>query len=392
MTRFSWVLLGCSVALVLYTYALYPLALRVLGAVRPRAPSARGFETWPLISITVPAYNEEAQIRGLLDSLLALDYPPDRRQILVVSDASTDRTDEIVREYADRGVELLRMERRSGKTAAENAARPLLRGEIIVNTDASIRIHPDALKPLIARFADPTVGVASGRDISVARVGQDANAGESGYVGYEMKIRELEDRVYGIIGASGCFYAIRAALHRLVLPDSLSRDFSAALNAREHGFRSVTVNEAICYVPRATSLRREYQRKVRTITRGIETLAHKRALLNPLRYGVFSWMLFSHKACRWLVPWALVAFAIAIVILSYSEPWAKVALALGLGGFALAVMGWWWPESRRRPRIFSIPAFLLAGNVAALEASIKALGGDQNPIWEPTRRDTVAVR
>ena len=125
---------------------------------------------------------------------MLLDYPAERRQILIVSDASTDGTDEIVAEYADRGIELVRQPTRAGKTAAENAARSALRGDIIVNTDASIRIHPHSLKPLIAAFSDPSVGVASGRDVSVARLDDDSNVGESGYVDYEMRIRALETR------------------------------------------------------------------------------------------------------------------------------------------------------------------------------------------------------
>src|SRR5690606_20548001 len=114
----------------------------------------------------------------------------------------------------------------------------------------------------------------------------------------------LETGVWGIVGASGCFYAIRRHLHQEVVPSALSRDFAAAMVTRQHGYRAVTVNESVCYVPRVPSLKREYRRKVRTITRGMETLYFKRALLNPFSYGVFSWMLFSHKVSRWFAPWA----------------------------------------------------------------------------------------
>lgn len=385
------IVVWAAIALVVYTYGLYPLALKLWGTFRPRRPDPGEPVEWPMISITVPAYNEEAQIRGLLDSLLALEYPSDRRQILVVSDASTDGTDTIVAEYEDRGVELLRMPQRMGKTAAENAARAHLRGEIIVNTDASIRIDANALKPLVARFSDPSVGVASGRDVSVARIGADSNAGESGYVGYEMWVRELEDRVYGIIGASGCFYAIRADLHRLPLPDSLSRDFAAALHARENGFRAVSVRDAVCYVPRAPSLQREYRRKVRTMARGMATLHYKRHLLGR-RYGAFAWMLFSHKVCRWLVPWAALAALAAIASLAWTETWARWILAASGIGAVAAIIGWAWPEEKPTPTIFSLPAFLVAGNIAAIHATIRALRGHQNAVWEPTRRERVVAR
>lgn len=411
----GWILIIGAAVVVFYTYFGYPLILVGWNALRQRrrrrtlvtarhsgragGPShatlldpAAGPAAWPRLSITVPVYNEEGQIRGLIESLLALDYPPERRQILIVSDASSDRTEEIVAEYAGKGVELLRMPRRTGKTAAENAARLRLRGDIIINTDASIRIDPAVPKLLVARFADPTIGVASARDISVARVGADPNAGESGYVGYEMKIRELEDRIYGIIGASGCCYAIRAELHRLILPEALSRDFAAALHAREHGYRATSVTQAICYVPRAGSLRREYHRKVRTMVRGMQTLYFKRQLLNPLRYGVFAWMLFSHKVCRWVVPWALLGAAVGVALLALEIPAARWLLGAGLVGTLCALAGWHWPEGNRPPRLLSLPAFLLIGNLAAIHAAIRASRGVQNPTWEPTRRETVPAR
>jgi cellulose synthase/poly-beta-1,6-N-acetylglucosamine synthase-like glycosyltransferase len=388
VTTIALAFIAAPVALVLYTYAGYPLVLRMLARFRPRPavrPMAR--EDWPEISISVPVYNEEAQIRELLESLLALDYPAERRQILVVSDASSDGTDAIVGEYADRGVEFLRMPQRRGKTAGEQVAAPLLRGEIVVNTDASIRIERGALKRLIACFADPGVGAASGRDVSVARPGADANAGEAGYVGYEMEIRALETRVSGIVGASGCFYAIRSHLHRVALSEWLSRDFASAMIAREHGYRTVSVDDAICYVPRTPSLQREYRRKVRTMCRGMETMAHMRRLLNPFRYGAFSWMLFSHKICRWLVPWGGVAFLVGVVLLAPTTPWAALLLGLSGGGIAVGALAWAVQSRRPLPRLLSLPAFALAGNVAALHATVEAVRGDRNATWEPTRRE-----
>ena len=386
---FAWALVGLAACTVLYAYLLYPLTLKVATVLRGRqqsAPASFG-DDWPSITITIPAYNEASQIADLLESVLRLDYPRGRLQILVVSDASDDGTDDIVRSYASRGIELLRMPVRGGKSAAENAARELLRGDIVVNTDASIRIDPGALKPLIARFADPTVGLASGRDVSVTRVDGELNVGESSYVGYEMWIRSLETDLSGIVGASGCFYAIRRELHESAVPEGLSRDFAAALVTREHGYRAVTVNEAVCYVPRVPSLHSEYRRKVRTIARGMGTLHFKRHLLNPLRHGLFAWMLFSHKACRWAAPWAAVLGLVGVLALAPFNALALVAAAAALGVGVLALVGWNWPEGRKLPRMFSMPAFLVAGNVAVLHATLKALRGERHAVWEPTRRD-----
>lgn len=382
---------AAAVGLALYAYAGYPAVLVVWRALRRRPVEPAEPAEWPMISITVPAYNEERAIGPTLDALLAADYPADRRQILVVSDASSDRTDEIVRGYAGRGVELHRTASRGGKTAAENAARPLLRGGIVVNTDASVRIRPDGLKPLVRALLDPAVGLASGRDVSVTRMEGSLNLGESGYVGYEMWVRALETAVGSIVGASGCFYAIRRELHMAAVPDALSRDFAAALVTREHGLRAVSAQDAVCFVPRIASIRREYRRKVRTMTRGLETLWFKRGLLNPARHGRFAWMLASHKLARWLVPWELVALAAALAALAPARPWATVLLALGVALLLLAAVGWWWPEAKPVPRAVAMATYFVAGNVAGLHAWLNAVRGERHPIWEPTRREEPAA-
>ena len=391
MAQTAFIVVTAAVGLAVYTYGLYPLVLKILAGLRRGGSvvTPAGKDEWPFISISVPMYNEEAQARGLIESLLAIDYPADRRQILIISDASSDGTDDIVRGYSDRGVELLRLPERGGKTKAENAAAEHLRGEVIVNTDASIRIRPDALKPLIAAFHDPSVGCASGRDVSVGPDDSASNAGEGGYVGYEMWIRDLETRVGGIIGASGCFYAIRPALHRLPLPESLSRDFAAALHTREYGFKAVSVPEAVCYVPRAPKLRKEYRRKVRTITRGMETLWHKRALMNPWRHGLFAWKLFSHKVCRWALPWAAVAAFGSLGVLSSTHGWALGLFGAGCVLLLLGAVGWLMAERPRVPKIFSIPAYLIVGNLSAAHALVRAIRGDRDALWEPTRRHVV---
>lgn len=387
----AWLTLGGALLLPVYAYAGYPLALWLLGRMRRPEEPASDPDVWPRVSIVLAVYNEARQVREVLDALLALDYPRDRLQILVVSDASDDGTDAMVRAYAGRGVELLQLERRSGKTAAENAALAHITGDIVLNTDASVRVHEGALKPLVRALEDPTVGVATGRDVSVAPRSGARDTGESGYVGYEMSVRELENRVGGIVGASGCLYAIRRELHEIPLPEHLSRDFASALTAREHGFRSLSVPEALCLVPRAGSLTREYLRKVRTFTRGIQTLAYKRHLLNPLRTGLFAWKLASHKICRWGVPVAALAALPALAILASAHAWARWLLGWGLMGAVLGAAGVWL-DARGRPvgRLLRIPAFVLVGNAAALGAIVRAMRGKGMAVWEPTRREVTS--
>lgn len=372
-----------------YAYLGYPMILWLVAARREpyRLPPSPPPEEWPFISITVPCYNEAASIRSTLESVLALDYPEGRRQILVVSDASTDATDRIVAdEFFSRGVELLRMPERRGKTAIENAAAEVVHGEIVVNIDASIRVLPASLKPLIRAFGDSTVGVASGRDVSVGDLDAEANSAESGYVGYEMWVRSMETRLGSIVGASGCFYGTRSVIHDSRFPEGLSRDFACALIAREHGYRAVSVEQAICLVSRATSLKAEFRRKIRTMARGLQTLWYKRQTLNPFRYGGFALMLMSHKLCRWLFYLTLPLAAVALVALATQSRAALGLLFVLALGTALGAIGIWWPSNRRVPRLFSIPGFILASNLAGMIAWLKVFRGEQAAQWEPTRR------
>ena len=338
-----------------------------------------------MITLTVPAHNEGGSIGETLESLLTLDYPADRRQIVVISDASTDDTDAIVQRFADRGVELLRLPERRGKTAAENAAAAVVRGEIIVNIDATVRVRAGSLKKLVRAFQDPTVGVASGRDVSVGRGENEGTRGESGYVGFEMWVRSLETHLDSIVGASGCFYGSRRWLYDSRFPEHLSRDFASALIAKEHGLRAVSVDDAVVEVPRTSLLGSEAQRKTRTMARGLETLWYKRHLMNPLRYGGFALMLIGHKLCRWLVYPVLPGAIAGLVVLSFYDRVAAALLALTGLGVLLGVIGMRWRQGRT-PVALAVPGFILAANLAGLLAWTKVLRREPSPFWEPTRR------
>lgn len=373
-----------------YAYAIYPLLLVLLSKGRKCKEEPGLPEKWPAIDVVMCAYNAEHTIGAALSWLVAATYPRDRRRIIVVSDGSTDRTEEIVESFVASGVELVRMPRRLGKTAAENAVLQHLSGEIVVNTDASVRVRKDALIHLVRGLKDHSVGVASARNLSVTAGGDDYNRGESWYVSYDMWIRKLETRMFGIVGASGCLYAIRRHLHELLIPEHLSRDFASALTAREHGYRAVLAEKAVCFVPRTRSLKEEYSRKVRTISRGLSTLFYKRQLLNPVRYGLFSWMLISHKLCRWLTPLLALLGLAALAVVSTWDASARLLLAAIAGGVLLALLGM-VAEGKSLPRFLLYLAYILLGNLAAVDGWLRLAVGEKNPKWEPTRREAAGT-
>jgi len=376
-------LVAIPIVLFAYAYVLYPMMLRVLA----KGPVDDMGDACPTVTITIPAHNEEDRLAATLDRVLALDYPAEKLHVLVVSDASTDDTEAIAGAYGDRGVEVLRLERRSGKTAAENASTSRIRGDVVVNVDATIGLEPHSLRALLRVFSDPTIGVASGRDVSVGDVQAEGNRGESQYVGYEMRVRAMETRVSSIVGASGCFYAMRRDLHAVQFPDDLSRDFGSVLVAHEHGYRSVSVEEAVCYVQRTRSVAREYRRKVRTMARGLRTLWYKRSMLNPLREGVFAWMLWSHKLSRWLVPLSVIPAGVGLVLLGLGVGgWGWLPAAVVGAGLVLGAAGLVWPAGRRPPALLAMAAYGVAGTAAGIAAWVSALTGAENRVWEPTRR------
>lgn len=385
MKALAWTLIVLPFAVGVYAYVVYPLILRTLLFTRPPRALPGEPTEWPFITITVPAYNEERVIRGTIENLLAADYPPDRREILVLSDCSTDRTEDIAREYDSQGVRVVKMPQRRGKTVAENVGGEVARGDIVVNLDASIRIFRDSLKALVGVFEDPRIAVSSGRDVSVGDTTREGNQGEQGYVGYEMWVRGLETKLGTIVGASGCFYGFRKSVYDTRYPDRLSRDFGVSLLARERGMRSVSVDEALCVVPRAPTLQAEFRRKIRTMSRGMETLWYQRHLMNPFRYGSFALMLLSHKVARWMVYPLLVLAGVGLLLLSFESLLALAILLVGLLVTGAGYLATRWPDDRRMPSWLALPGFLVASNLAGVLAWAALLKKDP-PQWEPTRR------
>ena len=308
-----------------------------------------------------------------------------------MSDASSDRTDEIVRGFESRGVRLVRMPVAARERALPRIA-PCHWSRAISSSTPTRRSASRVVRcdPLIKVFQDPTVGAASGRDVSVGDINAEANASEAGYVGYEMGVRALETRLGGIIGASGCFYAIRRDLVDTAFPEELSRDFASPLRARQLGYRTVSVDAALCIVPRARSLQAEYKRKIRTMLRGLNTLWFLRSLLNPLRYGRFAWMLASHKLARWLGFLALPLAPIGLATLAPTHPWAAVLVALGAAGVAAGLFALNSRDSETLPGVVKRAGFAVASALAGFIAWMKFFAGTNAATWEPTRRPDAA--
>ncbi len=390
MFNFLLAVAAAPAVVALYAYVGYPAILMAATWKRRRQLTRASSFDWPSVTVTVPIYNAAATVRPTLERLLELDYPRDRLQLLVLSDASTDGTDDIVRNFAARGVELIAAPERRGKTAAENAAFHRARGDLIVNIDATVSVRPDSLKKLVSVFEDPTIGLASGRDVSVDSAFNEGSGGESSYTNYEMWLRDLETRLGSIVGASGCFYGIRRSVHSQPLRTELSWDFASALVARQQGYRSVSVRDALCLVPRTAKMGWERKRKARTMARGLSTLFHFRELMNPFAYGSFALMLVSHKLLRWL-PYLLAPVALlALGVLGTQSVVAAALFGIIATGILVGAAAIKYGDAIKFKPL-ALAGFAVAAASAGLLAWVDALRGTRMVTWDPTPRPGVTT-
>lgn len=365
-----------------YSYFVYPAILVALARWRSNAPPAAASETKPIVSIIITVHNEAHRIEHKLGNTLALDYPRDRLEIVVASDASNDGTDDIVRRFASRGVRLVRADDRKGKEYAQALAVKAARGEILVFSDVATQIPTDAIGHLVRRFDDPRIGAISSEDRFVSPSGQIV--GEGAYVRYEMWLRRLESSVHSLVGLSGSFFAAR----RSVCQDwniSVPSDFNTALNTVRAGYVAVSAPEVVGVYQDIADSRKEYQRKVRTVIRGIAAVAARTEVLNPLKFGFFSFQVFSHKIMRWLVPWFLVVLFVASATLAQHHWFYQVALMAQAALYVLAVIGLFIPATRVATFV-KLPFFFAQVNAAVLHAAISFMTGRRVTVWTPSKR------
>jgi glycosyltransferase involved in cell wall biosynthesis len=334
--------------------------------------------------VIVAARNEVDKIRRKIEHTLDLDYPADRLEILVASDASDDGTDGIVQEYAGRGVQLVRAPQRKGKEHAQGLALAAATGDIVVMTDAATVLEPGALRALVKNFVDPSVGAVSSEDAIVDAAGNPTAEGV--YVKYEMWVRRLESRFHSIVGLSGSCFAIRRTLCSR-WPATLASDFMGALHAARGGYRAIADPAVRGRFVAVASAQAERRRKVRTFLRGITVLMANLDLLNPLRHGRFAFQLASHKLLRFLAPLLLLT-AFAASALGMPEPSLYALFWMQAAFYLLAVAGGAVPALQRL-RLVRVTQYFALVQWAMLVAWVRFAHGQQQTTWVPSQRDAI---
>ena len=369
-------------ALLAYIYVGYPLLVYLASVLFPRPTRRAKIE--PNVTILITAFNEESAIREKLENTLKIAYPADKLEILVASDASTDRTDEIVSEFADRGVKLFRQEGRVGKTATQNNAVEQASGEIILFSDATTTYREDVFTHLLPAFADDGVGCVAGRLIYVDEDSTNVGKGARRYWNYETFIKIAESRVCSLIGASGCLYAVRRSAYEPMYPEACS-DFLICTSIYRKGLRSVFAPDAVCFEQTNRSAGDEMRMRVRVISQTFTDLWRNRDMLNPLKSGFFAIELISHKILRYAVPFILLAFLIASILLASASAFYEAALIFHVVFYTLAFFGWLLERDGKRLSFMAMPLYFVLANLAAVVAFYKFLRGETYATWEPIR-------
>lgn len=368
---------------VAYTFAGYPALIAVAARLRPR-PVRSDPAYLPRVTLIIAAHNEQDVIEEKLRDTLALDYPHELLEVVVVCDGSDDQTPERAR--AIEGVRVMHRPERHGKLAAMNRAFDATDGEIVVFSDANNRYSRTALRELVAPFADPGVGVVTGRKAIDDGGGRPLDRAEGLYWRYESQIKVWESAIGSVTAAAGEILAFRRPAYRRPRPGMLTEDFVQVVLAAQDGWRVV-------YAPGAVSLERasrstddEAVRRARLVTGRWQAIRHVLPGL-ARRRPVLAWQIASHKAARPLVPWALAAIAGSSAVLAPRRRWARRFGAAQAAFYAVAAVGWRDERRGRRGRVTYLPYYFCRMNLAALAGLRRFLaGGAHGGLWERVSR------
>lgn len=362
--------------LTVYPYVIYPLLVVAVASFAAR-PWPWGTEQ-PLISLVISVFNEAGVIREKLENALALDYPPDRLEVVVVSDGSTDATEQIVASYADRRV-VLRAFPRLGKTACLNQVVPTVRGDIVLFSDANSMYPEDLLMRLAGNFAAAEIGLVTGWTKYRNALGEEESSGL--YSRLERTTKTAESLIASCVGADGAVFAMRKELFR-PLADGDINDFVIPLNVIGQGRRAVLDPQVFCFEKPSEGQGKEFRRQVRITNRTLGAIMRHRQFLNPLAFGWFALFLWSHKLIRFLVPFFFVGTFLAALGLAGHAPFYLLALLaqalfVGIGLLALRRSG--------GGRVGQLCSCFLLTITAQFWGWIRWLSGRHDVMWTPQR-------
>jgi cellulose synthase/poly-beta-1,6-N-acetylglucosamine synthase-like glycosyltransferase len=381
------ILFWASVGALLYTYALYPLLVRLLAHGREYSGPAYTEQELPSVSILVPAHNESAVIELKISGIYRSAYPLAKVEVIVGSDASTDGTDEIVRALAKthQRLSLVRMETRSGKASVLNRLAGLATGEVLVLTDANVLFKEDTLFELVKYFKGGDVGII---DTTMQHMGirkQGISTAEKSYLTGEAALKHREGLLWGVMmGPFGGCYAVRRSLFPVIPPDCMADDFYVCMHVLQQRHRAMSALRAVVVEDISNDMGDEFRRKIRIATGNFQNLAAFVGLL--LRPDALSFAFLSHKVLRWLGPLFIIAICLFSLPLMDTSPMNYMTVLIGAVALVLLLVDLVLRRINVHLPVARLITHFTSTNIAMFIGMVRFLGRSYTGTWTPTRR------
>lgn len=378
-----WALLGIT----FYAYIGYGLLIWIIVKIKAIFTKKKQFDHdfLPEVTILVAAYNEQDCIQDKIKNSLAIDYPKDKLKIAFVTDGSTDKTAEIIKQYAD--IQLFHKDGRSGKMAAINRVMPLIDSPITIFSDANAMLNSESVREIVKHFSNEKVGVVAGEKRILKTTGQTAEVGEGIYWKYESFLKKLDSELYSAVGAAGELYAIRTELFEELEADTLLDDFVLSLKICQKGY--VTAYEPNAYATETASLNsaEELKRKIRICAGGFQSTFRLTGLLNPFKNGFLTFQYISHRLLRWIVvPFALVLILTINAILVSKNQFYLFSFVAQMAFYSMAILGYYYEKTGKKVKVLYVPYYFSMMNYSALAGFKRFLKNQQNVVWEKAVR------
>ncbi len=380
---------------VLYTYVLYGLVLWVLVFFKKRkhikhkdCESKDLLPFLPDITIVIAAYNEAEYIVQKIDNTLQLEYPPEKIQIFIVTDGSTDETPKLVTNHTA-ALRLFHLPERKGKIAAVHRVMAEVSTPVTIFTDANTMLNPAAAQKIVRHYRQPQVGAVAGEKRIAVESKDAANAaGEGIYWKYEAKLKQWDSDLHSVVGAAGELFSIRTELYEAVPSDTIIEDFYMTLRSAQRGYRVVYEPEAFALEGPSASVEEELKRKIRIAAGGIQAISRLLPLLNIFKYGVLSFQYISHRVLRWTItPLSLPLLMLLNLYLAiYGPPFYQYLLAAQCLFYAMALVGYLLEKKRVKIKILFVPYYFCMMNYAVYKGMLRFWAGQQSVVWEKAKR------
>jgi cellulose synthase/poly-beta-1,6-N-acetylglucosamine synthase-like glycosyltransferase len=374
-----------------YTYVGYGIIIYIFSKLKKRTNvlDSAPDEQLPLVTLLVAAYNEADIIRDKIKNTLELDYPKNKLEIFFVTDGSTDRTPEIVKEYP--AIQLFHSFERKGKIHAVNRVMKSVKTPIVIFCDANTDLNREAIKYIVRHYQDPTIGGVAGEKRILSKDKDNASgSGEGLYWKYESFLKKKDAEVYSIVGAAGELFSVRTELFEEPAENMIIEDFYLSMRITAKGYRFAYEPDAFAMETASASVKEEWKRKVRISAGGFQAMAKLSYLLNPFRYGMLSFQYISHRVLRWtLAPLFLPIIFFTNVWLAFSGiPFYQLTMILQVFFYGLAFSGYLLRDKKIGIKGFFVPYYFAVMNLSVYFGLNRYLRGKQSVVWEKAKRAT----